>query len=326
MTPSGRQVSSRRRESGELFGPSLPLYDGWMTGWSYEACRHFYFANGGPEALALGDRATLLSWLSTYRNLIDDYGPVDVDETMKELDAMEETVEDADKTPRKVEERATMESFDSHFQEVNGAIRAKAPYAYYAVLFASYASRLRFPRDGDAWPKLVGSMRIFLSNLKSVLPPGAFDVIDGDLEEMKESRPDESDTALKRRIQVWSDLVFGTISVYDSLNKVGTAVLSALLVLAGLAIVLLAGGVIVAVYDVIQSLPGFNSQALSSLSLSNLTPILKNVVPAIASIGVSISLFATRAWDAFQAFDLWVAVKLARLQSLRKRFVYAMIS
>jgi len=311
--------------TGQLSGASLALYDGWMTGWSYEACRRLYFMNEDPRSLSGDDRLTLLGWLSTYRNLIDAWGPVDAEGTIKELDRMEERAGGASKGPHGGEERISAESFDSHFEEVKGAIRAKAPYDYYTVLFASCGSRLRFPREGDVRPKLIGSMHIFLTNMKGVLPPGAFDFIDNDLDEMKNATG-EGKRELKQRIQVWSDLVFGTLAVDDALNGWGRTLLALSILGVGLTLFLLVGGVIYGVFRVIQVLPGFSAQALNSLSMSNLSSVIQNLVPAVAAIGLSASFLVTRAWDAVQAFEVWVAVQLARFLSLRRRNVYAMIS
>lgn len=315
---------------GGLTGTSRALYDGWMTGWSFEASRHLYFLDGDPQGLSAEDRLTLLSWISTYRNLIDEWGAVDADEITKELDEMEEQV------MKKVSGRRetfTVERFDSHFEEVKGAIRARAPYAYYTVLFASCASRLRFPREGDVRPKLIGSMHIFLSNMKGIIPPGSFDVVDDDLSGMKKAPGDvpgptaaRLDKALKQRIQVWSDLIFGTINVYDTLNMWGTVILLLSIVGAGLALFLLVGGIIFGVYEVIKTLPGFDAQALNSFSSGNLSSFLQNVVPAVASLGLSATFLTKKAWDSVNAFELWVAIQLARVQRLRRRSVYAMIS
>jgi hypothetical protein len=309
--------------TGQLSGASLALYDGWMTGWSYEACRRLYFMNDDPRSLSPDDRLTLLGWLSTYRNLIDASGPVDADGTTKELDRMEESAGEAPKGHHGGE-AITVESFDSHFEEVKGAIRAKAPYAYYTVLFASCASRLRFPREGDTSPKLLGSMHVFLTNMKGVLPPGVFDFVDHDLDEMRDEKK-EGDKELKQSVQVWSDLVFGTLSVGDALNGWGRTVLVLSILGVGLTLFLLVGGVIYGVYRVIQALPGFSAQALNSLSMSNLSSVIQNLVPAVAALGLSASLLVTRAWDAVQAFEVWVAVQLARFIGLRRRNVNAMI-
>jgi len=280
--------------------------------------------NDDPRSLSPDDRLTLLGWLSTYRNLIDSWGPVDAEGTIKEIDRMEERAGGASMGTH-VGEPITAGSFDSHFEEVKGAIRAKAPYDYYAVLFASYASRLRFPREGDVRPKLIGSMRIFLTNLKGVLPPGVFDFIDHDLDGMKNDT-DEGKKELKQRIQVWSDLVFGTLAVEDALNGWGRALLVLSILGVGLTLFLLVGGAIYGVFRVIQVLPGFSARALDSLSMSNLSSVIQNLVPAVAALGLSASLLVTRAWDAVQAFEVWVAVELARFGSLRRRNVYAMIS
>ncbi|MDA4116384.1 MAG: hypothetical protein OK442_07510 [Thaumarchaeota archaeon] len=308
--------------AGQLSGASLALYDGWMTGWSYEACRHLYFMNDDPGSLPPDERLTLLGWLSTYRNLIDAWCPVDAEGTTKELDMMEERAGAASKGHHSGEP-ITAGSFDSHFEEVKGAIRAKAPYDYYTVLFASYASRLRFPREGDVRPKLVGSLRVFLENMKGVLQPGVFDFIDNDLDEVKDDAEGERD--LKQRIQIWSDLVFGTLSVDDALNGSGRALVVLSILGVGLTLFLLVGGIIYGVFKVIQVLPGFSPQALNSLSMSNLSSVIQNLVPAVAALGLSTSLLVTRAWDAVQAFEVWVAVQLARFVRLRRRNVYAMI-
>ena len=309
--------------TGQLSGASLGLYDGWMTGWAYEACRSLYFMNDDPRSLSPDDRLTLLGWLSTYRNLIDAWGPVDAEGTTKELDGMEERAGGASRGTHG--EEITAESFDSHFEEVKGAIRAKAPYDYYTVLFASYASRLRFPREGDVRPKLIGSMHIFLTNMKGVLAPGVFDFIDHDLDEMKDETG-EGKRELKQRIQVWSDLVFGTLAVDDALNGWGRTILVLSILGVGLTLFLLVGGVIYGVFRVIQVLPGFSAQALNSLSMSNLSSVMQNLVPAVAALGLSTSLLVTRAWDAVQTLEVWVAVQLGRFLGLRRRNVYAMIS
>ena len=111
----------------------------------------------------------------------------------------------------------------------------------------------------------------------------------------------------------------------DTLNGWGRTMLVLSILGVGLTLFLLVGGVIYGVYRVIQVLPGFSAQALNSLSLSNLSSVIQNLVPAVAALGLSASLLVTRAWNAVQAFEVWVAVQLARFLGLRRRNVYAMI-
>ena len=278
--------------------------------------------NEDPGSLSPDDRLTLLGWLSTYRNLIDAWEPVDAEGTIKELDRMEERAGGAG---RPHGEEITAGSFDSHFEEVKGAIRARAPYDYYTVLFASYASRLRFPREGDVRPKNHRQHAHLPHEHEGRAPAGVFDFIDHDLDEIK-SAAGEGKRDLKHMIQVWSDLVFGTLSVDDALNGTGRTLLVLSILGVGLTLFLLVGGIIYGVFKVIQILPGFSAQALNSLSTSNLSSIIQNLVPAVAALGLSASLLVTRAWDAVQAFEVWVAVQLARSFRLRRRNVYAMIS
>jgi hypothetical protein len=86
-----------------------------------------------------------------------------------------------------------IESFDLEFDAVLGAIRAKIPYAYYAVLFGEYCSRLRHPREEDSLSRSAKYLDGWLSEMGNALPGGAYDIIHHDLEKYMGQRPERRD-------------------------------------------------------------------------------------------------------------------------------------
>jgi hypothetical protein len=188
------------------------LYKAWMTGFSYEACRNLYLPGGVPAPLTddqvRGYRDKILPWLSTYLNLVSEWKAAGMDDVANDLERMVKEVRkkadppastlDSDKsgppaepTPQqqgKKQEASADDEFDSDFDLVLGAIRAKEPYGCYAALSGEYCSRLTHLREGDTVARLASALRDNLCEMQNALPDGAYDVIDSDLSKIESPR------------------------------------------------------------------------------------------------------------------------------------------
>jgi len=200
--------SSDRKSSGD----SDVLYQAWMTGFSYEACRDLYLPGGVPpphtDDQVREYRDKILPWLSTYLNLVSEWSAAGMDDVTDDLKQMVKDVRKtadppvftpaSDKlgplaTPTlqqqgKKQEASADDKFDSDFDLVLGAIRALEPYGCYAALSGEYCSRLTHLRQGDTVAKLASALRDNLREMKNALPDGAYGVIDSDLSKIESPR------------------------------------------------------------------------------------------------------------------------------------------
>ncbi len=233
-------------------------------------------------------------------------------------------------TPPEHPAPVTLEAFDSDFERVVGAVRAKAPYAYYAVLFGQYADRLQHPRyestPGSKGPvpesgKAVSGILIqCLSELKNFLPDGAYEVVYHDLGDIYEAgkvRPDEQpDNA-----QAWADLIFGTATPRDLLNWKGRLAFYGSLIGAAMGLAFVAGLIVLFVVLAanlgLSRLTGVKLTDLTSITSANLSTAVATITTGLTTIGITLSTIGTKAWSWFQAYEKWAAVQLAKAQWLR---------
>jgi hypothetical protein len=230
-----------------------------------------------------------------------------------------------------------IESFDAEFDEVLGAIRAKVPYAYYAVLFGEYCSRLRHPRDEDSRSRSAKYLDGWLSEMRNALPGGAYEVIHCDLEKYaaasrkgrrraqgeKEGEEEHEGGAkemdeLKQRIQTWADLICGTTTPRTILTLLGSSLLYGSVALVGILVSLLVAAVIIAVFTGVAHIPGIDLTGLSMYTGQNLISSAQTVTTTLAAAGLSLTLLATRAWAWMQAFEREATYTLAKRVWLRK--------
>jgi hypothetical protein len=230
-----------------------------------------------------------------------------------------------------------IESFDAEFDEVLGAIRAKVPYAYYAVLFGEYCSRLRHPRDEDSRSRSAKYLDGCLSEMRNALPGGAYEVIHYDLEKYavssrkgrraqgekeEEGRGREGGAKeideLRQRIQTWADLICGTSTPRSILTLLGSSLLYGSVALAGILVSLLVAAVIIAVFTGVAHIPGIDLTGLSMYTGQNLISSAQTVTTTLAAAGLSLTLLATKAWAWLQAFERETTYSLAKRVRLRK--------
>jgi hypothetical protein len=207
--PSGDQSSPS--SDGGSSDDSGTLYKAWMTGFSYEACRSLYLPGEVPpprtDDQVMEYRDRILPWLSTYLNLLSEWSAAGIDQVTDDLEQMMKDVQKTVHPPHLGPPATTAppaapalleqgedgnasadDKFDSDFDVVIGAIRAKDPYGRYAALFGEYSSRLTHLREGDTVAKLADAIRDNLCEMKNVLPDGAYEVIDSDLQRLEGSQ------------------------------------------------------------------------------------------------------------------------------------------
>lgn len=321
-----------------------------MTGFSYEACRNLYFVERVPEPPRPAKpedwdkfvkyREDLLRWISTYVNLVSEWCAVGVDKVSDDLEKMAKDVAPssdgrhrADGAPSKAPTSAAppgleRESFDADFDEVLGAVRAKVPYAYYAVLFGQYCSRLRHPRkDHDPLSKaddrrtIANDLLGCLAQMAHVLPDGAYEVIEHDLNMYTNPGLENliEPTNPKQDIQTWSDLIFGVVTPREILNQFGNSLLYGSVVLLGLGLSLIVVLVVSVVFMGVTNIPGINLSNLSLQTGQDFISSVQTVITTLAAVGLSLSLLVTRAWALLQSFEGAAIIFLAKRPRLRRR-------
>jgi hypothetical protein len=211
-TPGSSAGKPSKSSGGKSSGASDVLYKAWMTGFAYEACRNLYLPDGVPPPHTDDEvreyRDKILPWLSTYLNLVSEWGAAGMDDVTDDLKQMIKDVRKTADSPAsapvsddpgplavptsphqwKAGEADADDKFDSDFDLVLGAIRAKEPYGCYAALSGEYCSRLTHLREGDTVARLAAALRDNLCEMKNALPDGAYEVIDSDLSKIESPR------------------------------------------------------------------------------------------------------------------------------------------
>ena len=293
------------------------FYESWMTGWSLQSCRNLYF----DDYSQAGPREKLLSWLSTAVDLVNKWEVVDssVEDNLKK---MLDDVSQA--TPQTVK----VDAFDRDVAEILGTIRAQVPYGYHTATFASDSSRLPYPRKTDigkdALLNTLLRLRGSLSKIRHVVPQGAFDVIDNDLKKMIKKNESPfgdllaiSDDKTKQEkqmtevVQVWADLILGTLAAKDALRRPGKTLLYMSVGAVGLVLFSIVGLVIALVFLAIPILTGTGAAGLTLSTMKDLISSISTLVTTLSAVGLSLLLLATKAWNGVKAFEPWAAVQLA---------------
>jgi hypothetical protein len=239
------------------------------------------------------------------------------------------------KTARTVKE---VDAFDRDVAEILGTIRAQVPYGYHTAAFASDSSRLPYPRETDNRTDTLKRLRGSLSKIRQVVPQGAFDVINNDLKKMikknespfgdpisddkskqtKEQR-EKTEKQLTEVVQVWADLMLGTLAAKDALSGRGRTLLYVSVGAVGLVLFSIVGMVIGLVFLAIPILTGTGAAGLSLSTMKDLISSISTLVTTLSAVGLSLLLLATKAWSGVKAFEPWAAVQLARWPWMRKR-------
>jgi hypothetical protein len=316
---STKQADSKTNSS---VVPADGLFKGWLTGYSYRACKSLYFEKGDLFALQPDERTELLRWLYTYKFLVDEWkigNPSNLIENMiKDVETKSST------------KSAEVTQFDSLFAGVAGNARAKAQYSYYAILSSADVNELNFSNNHKKSLELLNRLKQSVSELRNAPPSGAYLVIQHDISKMaskmkkckEKTLANASDDPyhkdLKQRTREWSALILGTLSVRDILTEKGKAVLHVLVALVGILLFSLVGGILVIIFFAVPY--AFNVN-LSTLTLSvgkDLVSTLSTVVSILATVGLSLSLLVTKAWNSLKAFEPLIAVQLAKQRKLRR--------
>lgn len=326
---------------------SSTLYKSWMTGFSYEACRNLYLPDGVPpphtDDQVRKYRDKILPWLSTYLNLVCEWEAVGMDYVTDDLEQMLKDVRKLTDSPTSSSDRreaalheekvdaSADDRFDSDFDLVLGAIRAKEPYGGYAALSGEFSSRLRHPREGDTLAKLAAALRGNLSEMKNVLPDGAYDVIDSDLSRIQSGRQggvlgelenqveaSAGKSALNQEIATWTDLMFGVATPEGILSAQGRGLAYTLVVAVGLGLVLGIGVVIFLVLKVVANIPGMDLSSLSLAGGNNFISTVETVSTTLTTVGLSFGLLVTKAWASLKAFEQATLLFFAKKPRFRR--------
>jgi hypothetical protein len=314
---------------GQVTAATALFYESWMTGWSLQSCRNLYFESNDYSHLQPGPREKLLSWLSAAVDLVDKWKVVDSSaeaHLKKMLD---------DVSQGKTAQTVNVDAFDRDVAEILGTIRAQVPYGYQTAAFASDSSRLAYPREIDIGHRTdtLTRLRGSLSKIRHVVPQGAFDVINNDIKKMikKNKSPfgdpigddkplsDQQRKHLTEVVQVWADLMLGTLAAKDALSKWGRTLLYLSVGGVGIVMFSIVGVVIGLVFLVVPILTGTSAAGLSLATMKDLISSISTLVTTLSAVGLSLSLLATKAWSGVKAFEPWAAVQLARWPRVRKR-------
>ncbi|HEV2390229.1 MAG TPA: hypothetical protein VGS04_05845 [Nitrososphaerales archaeon] len=325
------------------------LYKSWMTGFSYEACRNLYLPDGVPPSntddQVRGYRDKILPWLSTYLNLVSELCAVGMDDVTDDLERMLKKVRGmtdplssvsdsrqvASSSEKEREGASADDKFDSDFDLVLGAIRAREPYGCYAALSGEFSSRLTHPRQGDTQAKLAALLRDNLGEMKNVLPDGAYEVIDSDLGRLQAARQGDivaelenqveaasGKRALNEEIATWTDLMFGVATPDGILSAQGRGLAYTLVVVVGLGLILGIGLVIFLVLKVVANIPGMDVPSLSLVSGNNFISTVETVSTTLTTVGLSFGLLVTKAWASLQAFERAALLFFAKMPRFRR--------
>jgi hypothetical protein len=331
-------------QSGEA---SSALYKSWMTGFAYEACRNLYLPGGVPPPYTDDQvrkyRDKILPWLSTYLNLVSEWDAVGMDNVTDDLERMVKDVRRRTDRPTspdrnqaispsqaEKEDSTADDRFDSDFDLILGAIRAKEPYGCYAALSGEFSSRLTHLREGDTLAELATKLRDNLAEMKNVLPDGAYDVIDSDLSriqggqqggvvgELEKVETSAGKRALNEEIATWTDLMFGVATPEGILSARGRGLAYTLVVAVGLGLILGIGLVIFLVLKVVANIPGMDLSSLSVVSGNNFISTVGTVSTTLTSVGLSFGLLVTKAWASLQAFERATLLFFAKMPRFRR--------
>lgn len=300
------------------------LYKGWLTGWAFEACVNLYF----PEKTAYDEhmKGRLLSWLIAYRALAEFWGDDGFD-LVSLLGKMTSHVEN----PGSPTLGVGVPTFDQSFREVRGAARAKGPYIYDVVGLASNASRYFYPRIGDTKGDRLDTLNASLLKAKNSMPASAYEVISCDIARLKRlnsHKPDigeRIEAGVARKLHSprdfeggvgadladeWSELITGSKSAREVLNWSGRGVMYLLLGIIGtLSYAAVGIGFGVVVFFVLSY-----ANVGSTFSLSNIGTSLS----VLAAVGISLPGLATKLWGGLKTIENQLAMKLARVVTLRE--------
>lgn len=268
----------------------------------------------------LRKKKDLLTWLYTYQSLADDWKIDNGHKTF--IENMIHEVEKSyhiehksstepgkglteklfDGKPKSPAEptKVTSDQFEAVFHGIEGVVRAKSQYSYFAMGFSVDVNELNYASAEKGVPKEsrlanLKELKESLSDLRNFVPSdSAYSVVKNDIKKIE--RDVESDDAYKKDTQRtcdWSALILGTRSVNDILTDDGKAWLHFLFDLSGILFLL---GVFVVVgsflYGIFYVLTHAFNIDLSTLALSNgkdLGSTLSTVLSILAAVGLSVA-------------------------------------
>jgi hypothetical protein len=212
---------------------------------------------------------------------------------------------------------------------VKGAARADIAYTYYAILLAESSDCLTLKGGRkDALNDLSQPLDSPLSKIRNALPAQVYDLIAQDVNSLNhghdvvrlDDKRTESETHLDedpksvKMVHQWGDLVIGTVSVSELLNKKGKACLYFFVAVAGIAMF---GGMTGVVGLIIYYGSIWLHVDIFNLSASTGYDFLASLVSLLSLGGLSIPLLASKAWSALKIMEPGIAVGLLKRMSLR---------
>jgi hypothetical protein len=165
---------------------------------------------------------------------------------------------------------------------------------------------------------------VSLSNIKVILPDGAFEIIDNDLVQLQNDyRPSsgqagkveqEAGHVEKELVKVGKE-VNGAIehSAVEGRSKSGRTVDETMKDYVYIWTDLIPG-----VFIVVPLILHVNLSALNLSNTQNIISTQQTVAPILSTVGLSLSLLATKAWSGVKAFETWIAAQLAKRIRLRR--------
>lgn len=347
--------SKAAKTSGNGNGAPDGLYDGWMTGWAYQAIRDLYFARENSSGLSPDDWKNLAEFTYAYSNIIEEWGEIGFEDLTscmgnirKHVSTSLEEMKKGDRSD--TDQRSKRSQFEGWFKGIEGAARTKGPYVSDVMEFSSAASQWSYSPTIDQMQLFKNMRDDLLPKIKSAVPASAHEIVSDDMgrllrvwrhdfswaekrerrlvlllsrlgrterRKVEEAPVDEQREAKKRQlVREWSELILGAESAREILNWWGRTTLYVLLGMLGITSFILVG---VAFFFLITEIPALFGVALSKLTISDLNTILS----IVAAVGISLPVLATKLWGGLIAAEHQLAIKLTRVVTFRRNSLFS---
>ena len=349
-TDSSGDSKSSQTDSSDDQADSLRR--GWLTGYSYNACRTLYFERYSldkgfkwetwdnlptQDAKAQADEKKkitgLLVYLNTYKSLVDHWN-IDA-KHKKTVEKMIENTEEFWKaanrnTPQEAEKRkkakhepVALEDFDTLFHTIEGVAGAENQLGYLSMEFSGCANAMDNLEKAHI-PEVEKEIKGRLLDLKNFLSESAYSVVENDIDEIVyDAKTEGLDDDLKRdqrRTWDWPNLILGTRSVTEILNDNGKGLLHFLIALFGALIFLIVFLVIGVIFNYIPDVLSYFKIDLTSISLSNINDLISSlatIIGILTGVGVSLAIVAQKTWNGLKTLETKFAELIARKCSFR---------
>ena len=348
-TDSNGDSKSSQTDSSDDQADSLRR--GWLTGYSYNACKTLYFDRFKLDKgfdwekwrdLPARDAKTqtdekkkvtgLLVYLNTYKSLVDHWN---IDERHKKTvekmvanteeywKAAQRKPEEAEKLRKVKHEPVALEEFDVLFHIIEGVAGAENQLGYLSMEFSGCANALDNLEKADI-PGVEKEIKGKLLDLKNFLSDSAYSVVENDIDQIvydaKTKGLDDDLKRDKRRSWDWSNLILGTRSVNEILNDKGKSLLYFLIALFGALIFLIIFLIIGVIFNYIPDVLSYFKIDLSHISLSNINDLISSlatIIGILTGVGVSLAIVAQKTWNSLKTLETRFAELIARKCSFR---------